>query len=765
MRPRQIASVALVLALTAAGFVIARLLGEADARRDSERRADVAAAQIHGRVAQAASLTESLQQFMLDASGTGVTSDQFASNALRWLSPAGFPAAAWAEPVPDSRREAYEREIGQPLVTSDARGQEVPVGSRSSYLPATLVSGFQPMAVPGTDLSREPGMARALALATRLDQVTTTTPGRGAGGLFLVASAPNLVGEVLHPGYVVVFASNRTLRAAARATPAVRITAAGTSSERENVASSQFTEAGQRFDVLVPREAVSGVAAVVPWIVLAAGLILAALAAALGVSSARRAKAQDELDRIFTLSPDLIAVADFEGHFTRVNPAVEEVLGYTQEEFVGMPYLDLVHPDDRERTAAEATEIGQGSATRSFENRYLRKDGSHRVLEWTSTPVLEDGAMYGMARDVTERRRAEAEATRLADEHAALRRVATLVAEGGSPAAVLDAVAAEIKALLDADQVALNRFEPGEEMTVLAHRGLDVERTPVGSRVSTAGESATAKVRRTGRPARMEGYESAGGALAELARATRLRSSVSAPITVEGRLWGLITASWTGEQSSPADTEQRMAQFAQLLDTAIANADSRDQLTASRARLVTAADDARRRVVRDLHDGAQQRLVHMIVTLKLAQQAFRQDDGKAEALVGEALGHAERSNAELRELAHGILPAVLARGGLRAAVDAVVARLDLPVRVDVPAQRFPVDVEASAYFTIAEALTNVVKHARADTRRGHVLRSRLCASPGDSRRRNRRRRSRWSRARGNERQGDRAWRATADREP
>ena len=129
-----------------------------------------------------------------------------------------------------------------------------------------------------------------------------------------------------------------------------------------------------------------------PWIVLAAGLILAALAAALGVSSARRAKAQDELDRIFTLSPDLIAVADFDGHFTRVNPAVEEVLGYTQEEFVGMPYLDLVHPDDRERTAAEAAEIGQGSATRSFENRYLRKDGSHRVLEWTSTPVLEDGA-------------------------------------------------------------------------------------------------------------------------------------------------------------------------------------------------------------------------------------------------------------------------------------------------------------------------------------------------------------------------------------
>ena len=156
-----------------------------------------------------------------------------------------------------------------------------------------------------------------------------------------------------------------------------------------------------------------------------------------------------------------------------------------------------------------------------------------------------------------------------------------------------------------------------------------------------------------------------------------------------------------------------MAQFAELLDTAIANADSRDQLTASRARLLTAADEARRRVVRDLHDGAQQRLVHAIVMLKLAQRSFAGGDGKAESLLGEALEHAERGNEELRELAHGILPAVLARGGLRAGIDAFVARLDLPVAVDVPAQRVPAEIEASAYFIVAEALTNVVKHSRA----------------------------------------------------
>jgi signal transduction histidine kinase len=307
----------------------------------------------------------------------------------------------------------------------------------------------------------------------------------------------------------------------------------------------------------------------------------------------------------------------------------------------------------------------------------------------------------------------EARARDLAEEQAALRRVATLVAEGAAPTSVFDAVAAEMERLLDADQVALNRYEPGAEILVLAHRGLDVARTPVGSRVSHEGECVTATVRRTGRPARMEHYEGAPGALAELARATGLRASVGAPIVVDGRLWGIVTASWKGEESPPADTEERMAKFAELLDTAIANADSRDQLTASRARLLSEADEARRRVVRDLHDGAQQRLVQAILTLKLAQRALREDDGDAESLVGEALEHTEEGNAELRELSHGILPSALTHGGLRAGVDVVVMRLDLPVHVDLPPERFPAEIEASAYFIVAEALTNVVKHSDA----------------------------------------------------
>ena len=203
---------------------------ERDVQRDSERRAEVAAAQIHGRIAQAASLTESLRRFMLDASGTGVTSDQFARNALNWLSPADFPAAAWVEPVPDTQRAEYEQRIGQPIVTPDERHSVVPAGSRSSYLPATLVSGFPPLALPGTDLSGEPGdMATALDRATRLDGVSAAPvpgPDTGTNSLLLVAPAPNLVGESLRPGYVVVFVPDQTLTAAAN-TPGLRLEVGG----------------------------------------------------------------------------------------------------------------------------------------------------------------------------------------------------------------------------------------------------------------------------------------------------------------------------------------------------------------------------------------------------------------------------------------------------------------------------------------------------------------------------------------------------------
>jgi signal transduction histidine kinase len=307
-----------------------------------------------------------------------------------------------------------------------------------------------------------------------------------------------------------------------------------------------------------------------------------------------------------------------------------------------------------------------------------------------------------------------AEVERLAREQAALRRVATLVAEGSPPTAVVDAVAAETERALGADGALLLRYESDDELTVVARRMPNQEGVPPpGTRVSHKGDNVSARVRRTGRPARFQDYGRARGPIADLARATESQAAVGAPIVLDGRLWGVIVARWRGETSPPADTEERLAKFAQLLEAAIANADSREQLTASRTRLLTAADDARRRVVRDLHDGAQQRLVHAVINLKLAEQTLQATDDEAARLVREALTHAELGNEELRELAHGILPVSLTNGGLRAGLDAVAARLDVPVRLEVPPERFAAEIEASAYFVVAEALTNVVKHAHA----------------------------------------------------
>ena len=277
---------------------------------------------------------------------------------------------------------------------------------------------------------------------------------------------------------------------------------------------------------------------------------------------------------------------------------------------------------------------------------------------------------------------------RIAEEQAALRRVATLVAQGASPPAVLEAVAAELERLLEADGLVLARDEPGQEVTVVAHRAASGPQLAPGTRVAHADD-------------------------APLGETLRLRATTEAPIIVDGRRWGVAIAEWRRDGPPPADAEERMAQFAQLLETAIANAHSHDQLTASRARLLTEGDAARRRLVRDLHDGAQQRLIHTVMTLELARWAMRQGDEQAESLVAEAVEYAQQANEQLRELAHGILPADLTGAGLRGAVDSIVERLALPVSVDVPADRFPPEVEANAYFIVAEALTNIVKHAGA----------------------------------------------------
>ena len=304
-----------------------------------------------------------------------------------------------------------------------------------------------------------------------------------------------------------------------------------------------------------------------------------------------------------------------------------------------------------------------------------------------------------------------AEVGRLGAEQAALRRVATLVARAAPNSEVFQAVTREVGLQCDADLARMERFESDRTATAIAAWSRSVEpELAVGTRFALEGASIAAQVLETGRPARVDTLVGASRPIAREAQALGVRSSVGCPIVVGGRTWGVI-ASTRREAPFPPHIESRIAEFTELAATAVANAQARADLVASRARLLTAADEARRRVVRDLHDGAQQRLVQTIVTLKLAQS--QNDDEAARALVGEALEQAEHANSELRELAHGILPGALARGGLAAGVGALASRLRLPVGVDVPQDRFPPEIEASAYFVVAEALTNVAKHSGA----------------------------------------------------
>ncbi|HMJ35165.1 MAG TPA: DUF4118 domain-containing protein [Baekduia sp.] len=301
---------------------------------------------------------------------------------------------------------------------------------------------------------------------------------------------------------------------------------------------------------------------------------------------------------------------------------------------------------------------------------------------------------------------------RLAEEQAALRRVATLAAHGTSPERLFAAVVEEVGRVFPAEHAALARYESGATMTTVAiSEGLAAS-FPVGSRWPLGGKSVSTVVFETGRSARIDNYGAASGRLGVAIRERGLSSAVGAPIVVEGRVWGVMTLAST-EHPLPDDTEARLASFAELVATAIANAEARTEVAASRARIVAATDDERRRVVRDLHDGAQQRLVHTIVTLKLAQHAVQNEEDDLPALLTEALDNAEQATAELRALAHGILPTVLTRGGLRAAVDALASRMPVPIETDVTVGRLPAAVEATAYFVVAEALSNVAKHAHA----------------------------------------------------
>jgi signal transduction histidine kinase len=311
--------------------------------------------------------------------------------------------------------------------------------------------------------------------------------------------------------------------------------------------------------------------------------------------------------------------------------------------------------------------------------------------------------------------RSQSELADLLEEQAALRRVATLVAEGTPPEKVFPAVNEEVARLLDVDGTRLTRYEADGAATIVASWG-EPTIVPAGTRIALDGRNLASLVRSSGRPARIEDYEDAPGSVAAIARERGVRSAVGAPITVEGRLWGAMVGFSKADKPLPSGIELRLADFTDFTDlvgTAIANTQARVDLAASRARVVAATDDIRRRIERDLHDGIQQRLVSLALDVRSTQASVPDTQPQLRIELADIADGLVAALDDLREISRGIHPALLARGGLGPALKALARRSPLPVELDINLDgRLPDHVEVAAYYVVAEALTNAAKHAR-----------------------------------------------------
>jgi len=384
--------------------------------------------------------------------------------------------------------------------------------------------------------------------------------------------------------------------------------------------------------------------------------------------------------------------------------------------------------DDYEQATGPAAEVGRKWGYRAAVAAPIRVEGQlWGLLSVVSThderlPADAEDRLAGFTELVgtaIANAQARVELRRYAEEQAALRHVATLVASGAPPDDVFAAVAEEFARVVAADFTSVSRYHADDTATIVGlwTRAGTSSRQPVvpGDRLRLGGRNMTTLVHETGRPARLDDYDvGSSGVFAGVARGWGARSAVGVPISVEGRLWGVVNVWSAVLRALPADTEARLAAFTELVGTAIANAEANAALAASRARIVAATDEARRRIERDLHDGAQQRLVTLALRLREAQAtAPSGTEEVVKRLDGVAAG-LEAALEELREIARGIHPAILAQGGLRPALTALARHCQVPVNLDVQVPvRLPHPVEIAAYYVVSEALTNTARHAGA----------------------------------------------------
>jgi PAS domain S-box-containing protein len=680
---RRAAPLVVIVAIAVAGYVATTHAVDTDRHRAAQRRAELTARDVRSSLDRVRSFAVGLGSALKGEPAP--SGRRFAELVGSATGTVGLTTALWIEQVPAGDRRAYERRIRGPI--RPLSGQRL-ARRPDVYLPATFVTGLRLR--EGADVSDVSALADTLRDPTSVFAGTATPIATFAGrrGFFVVQGAHFGRGTG-SDGFLAVFVPSGWLSLSL----AEDVGRLGISLGERRLeggldtapgAGESFEGLTQRWRVDVDREPATAVQAAMPWIAVLWPFATALIVYLVGRGVVRRRRAERVVDDLFELSLDMLCVAGLDGWFKRVNPAFEQTLGYSARELLSRPFRDFVHPDDRETTQDAVRALGSGGDLGHFVNRFLRSDGVIRWLQWSARALPERGLIYAAARDVTDHRV-------LTNEQAALRRVATLVAEGGDPAQLFDAVAVEVARLLDADATRLLHYGDDGTAAVVAGYGVADPALDVDARLTI--------------DPRQSLPESDAGA------------AVTAPIVVSGRTWGIIVATFEHPDVVRRDTEARMARFTELVATAVANAQSRAELTASRRRIVETADETRRRIERDLHDGAQQRLVHTIITLELARSALS-DDGPSAQLVDQALEHAQQAIAETRELAQGIHPAVLSRFGLVPALEELVQRSPVPVTLETHIDgRLPASIEVTAFYVVSEALTNVAKHAKASSAR------------------------------------------------
>jgi PAS domain S-box-containing protein len=456
----------------------------------------------------------------------------------------------------------------------------------------------------------------------------------------------------------------------------------------------------------------------------------------------------EDFARVLTeATQSLVCVLDRDGRILLFNEACERATGFRRDEVLGRDARSCVIPiEEREAFGEFLAYVWSTGVPSPQVGHWRTKDGGRRLIAWSNKPMAgADGTLAALVTtgiDLTDRgpRRDDderafegdpeaklAEVGRLATEQRALRRVATLVASEVSPERVFTAVSEECARVLGVNASAVLRYESDQTATIVGRHNRDnIDVFPIGESLPAEERSAVGRVRRTGASARVDDWGGLTGELAETMFRIGYRSTAAAPILAAGRLWGAVAIA--SEDPLPPETETRLGAFCELASLAVASAQARADLIASRARLVRAGDDQRRRLERNLHDGAQQRFVSVVLKLRLARARLDSHPDAAAELLDQVSGELDTGLEELRELARGLHPAILGDRGLRPALEALAERIPIPVAIDAPSERLPEHTEATAYYIVSEAMTNVTKHAAAGRaevsvrREGGVLR-------------------------------------------